>query len=208
MNNIINLLDNEISKLTLSIEMSRNNRLKHKDLLKKQKTKKSNIEILDYMIPIYKQYIKDIQEYQAEHKANSINDLYRALHALKDIIPDSDEIAPIISKGSFSLRNAKGVLISEAEGGGAQTSLSVLIRHLILSRTDFLKFMILDENLAQVSEVNSSTFSKYIPFISKDTQLILIEQKSSIFDNVGEILVYEVYKENTISKVKELRKND
>jgi hypothetical protein len=198
----------EIAKDKYRIEKSISERQERKRMQKNLNEVRSDMTLVKSLISTYRKMIKDIIEYQAEYQSDSINDVHRAIYAAKSIIPDCGEIAPVIEAGSFIIVDESGLNIKDIEGDGLKSTVSTMVRHSILSRTAFQQFMILDESLAPVNDVNSATFSKYLPLLAKDMLIILIEQKPSVFDNAGKIQNFRVSKENGISTVGEEKLDD
>lgn len=198
---LLDELNKVITILKERLRISEIDRIRLRDLLRTKAEYEKELSLILSLISLYKVLLNEIEDYQSIYKSKAINDVYRALYATRNIIPDCDEINPLIENGSFTLVDKDNLPITEIEGGGVQAAASVLVRHSILARTEYLPFMILDESVATVSDINSSTFSKYLPLLAADVQITMIEQKPTVFDNSGDIKSYHVVKVDGISEV-------
>jgi hypothetical protein len=197
----LELLREEIVRTKLRIEKSERDRKAQKSLQQDLAEDKEGLKLARGLIVNYKRMLSDIEEHQTAHKSGAMEDVYRAIQASCDIIPDCGEIRPHIESGAFRIVDKTGVNIKDIEGDGVKCIASVLVRHAILARTGYQKFMVLDESLAPVNDINSATFSKYLPLLGRDMLIVMIEQKSSVFDHAGKILSYRVTKDGDVSSV-------
>ena len=139
---------------------------------------------------IYKrigEIISDISEYLGEKKKQGSQSINAALLSARNVIPDSmSGIHLSISGDEAWLESEEGMLMERMEGGGFRATCSLFMRKVALSSSpNTMQFMILDELLAKLSQESSATLSQYLPILARDSQIIVIEQKSEVYSQLN-----------------------
>lgn len=145
-----------------------------------------DIEICNNVMMHTQPVLDDILRYINEKSEQGQHRINQALSLAGDIIPDS-------MKGiQFKIENEKAWLevnemnVDDVEGSGYKGAASMFIQASILQQNpQHLQTLILDEPLSKVSVENSASISACLPYICRDLQVILIEQKPEVYANFG-----------------------
>lgn len=159
---------------------------------------KGLISDLDVTLATIKPWIADIQEFNAAKKHESLLAINSALSVASCVVPSSMKgiVFKIEGKEAW-LENEDGMDVDRLEGSGYKGVVSIYLRNIILkANTDLLQFMILDEPLSKLSVESSAILSSYIPLMAKDMQIIWIEHKKEVFQNVEDKVVYNFFKDD------------
>lgn len=165
-----------------------------KENLKKRGMYERDKEVFVPMLEEYKliskrlsQLTSDICEYLGEKKKRGNQSINAALLSARNVIPDSmSGIRLTISGDEAWLESEEGMLMERMEGGGFRATCSLFMRKIALSSApETMQFMILDELLAKLSQESSATLSQYLPILARDSQIIVIEQKSEVYSQLN-----------------------
>ena len=134
-----------------------------------------------------KHCIADIVDYLGEKKKSGNMAVNAALLSARNVVPDSMEGIHLIVDGDEAwLESNEGLLMERMEGGGYRATCSLFMRKIALSSApETMQFMILDELLAKLSQESSATLSQYLPILARDSQIIVIEQKSEVYSQLN-----------------------
>lgn len=126
--------------------------------------------------------ISDIEEYLGEKSKRGNQAINTALMSARNVVPDAMEGIHMAVEGKeMWLETEDGMLIERMEGGGFRASCSFFCRKVALaSNPSTMQLLILDELLSKLSAESSVTLSQYLPLLTKDMQLIIIEQKREV----------------------------
>ena len=106
-----------------------------------------------------------------------------ALLSARNVVPDAmSGVRMHIEGKEMWLENEDGMLVERMEGGGFRAACSLFCRKVALaSNPETIQLLILDELLAKLSNEASVTVSQYLPIMSRDMQIIIIEQKKEVY---------------------------
>lgn len=94
--------------------------------------------------------------------------------------------------------------VSEQEGSGYRSVLSILLRYAFIhAKPNTLKFIIIDEGLGPLSDETVDNFKQYLSAFKEDTLVIGIEQRSYTYDGIAD-MVYGFNKKDGVTKVKRI----
>lgn len=145
-----------------------------------------NILLCGAVLDTLKPMLRDMQEYVAQRKKASMQNINNALRMAGEIISDSSEGIHFEVEGNDAwLSTPEGLEVDMVEGGGYRQISSTFIRNVVLdANPDNLSTLLLDEVFSQVSPENSSTLSLYLNVVCQDRQIISIEQKPQVYSNI------------------------
>lgn len=200
-NSILKVIKSEIDKCRTKIDET-NRSVKETEMYRKGLDEaRNNQQILQHTILYAKGKKKQLVEYNAKKKEKSLAGIHSAIYSAKTIIPDTVPVTMHITREEASLVNSKGDDINLVEGSAFRATLSLFTRLVVLNNTDYLKYVILDEPLTTLSPDSSALFSKYLPILSKNMLIVLIEQKDEVFlDTEG--IVYDFHKSENATQVR------
>ena len=146
--------------------------------------------------------VSDIQDYVAERKRESMQNINNALRLSGEIIQDATEGIYFKLDGDEAwLATPDDLEVQMVEGGGFRQISSTFLRSVITSANpEILQTLLLDEIFALVSPENSSVLSLYLNVICQDMQIISIEQKPQVYSNI-DCVRYTFTKDNDYATV-------
>lgn len=201
--NTCTALRDAITDLDVRIRVSEQNQKLRDSYSEKLQTLEENISLCKEVLEHVKPLLNDVQDYIANRKKESMQNINNALRMSSEIIPDSAEGVYFQMDGDEAwLSTADGLIVDAVEGGGYRQTSSTFIRSVILnSNPEVLHTLILDEVFALVSPENSAILSVYLDLLCKTTQIISIEQKPQVYSNVDSIM-YHFIKGDQYSEVR------
>ena len=185
-------LDEIINKLDIEIKMSKLQRANYDKYMKQIEQLSNTIYNIDVIVQTLTPVLKDIINYEADRKRQTLNSVNQAIAKASEIIPDAMDNVYFEIKGEDAwLQTKDGLLTRLAEGSGFKSILSIFLREVLLSINGaYLQTLILDEPFAKVSVEHSATLSLFINAMSQRLQVISIEQKPEIYTNANYINYY------------------
>lgn len=160
-----------------------------------------NQKVVNDTITYLKDKTKKLIAYNAKRKERSMSSIYSGIYSAKNIIPDTTPVALSVERESAGLVNDKGDDVNLVEGSAFRATLSFFTRSIILRNTEYMQSLVLDEPLTTLSAESSAALSAYLPILSKEMQIVLIEQKNEIFTTTDEV-VYIFAKSEGKTKVR------
>lgn len=156
-------------------------------------------EVLAWLKP----YIKTLQDYLAERRSSSLQNVHNAIRLATEVIPDATTGARLNIEGKEAwLSTADDLDLQATEGGGYRNITSMFLRMVVLgANPELLATVVLDEVAATVSPENSTVLSSYLNLLSKSMQIISIEQKPEMYSNIDNLTVFRFEKEDEYSRV-------
>jgi len=163
---------------------------------------RTNIESLTRFKQIFNGVLKDIEDYKARRKAESLAKINNAIRVTSEIIPDAMPDCGLTMKGDEAwLESNDGILTELGEGDGFNSILSALMRALTVEANgDLLQFLIMDETFDKVSTENSATLSTFLSVMAENMQIISIEQKPEVYSNL-DYIDYHFDKQGKTTKI-------
>lgn len=137
-----------------------------------------------------KKTLKATVSYITDKKQNAEQGIYNAIYEASQIIPGCPNVKLVIKDKKASLEDNEGRDMNLCQASSWKATTSVLTREAVLSNTEFMQDMILDEPLSVLDDYSSADFSMRLPLLAKDRLIILIEQKDSIFSN-ADVMTYK-----------------
>ena len=139
--------------------------------------------IKSYLSPM----VKDIKEYLAARRRQSMQSINNAIRITSEIIPDAMPNITFELKGDEAyLQTSDGLLVNLSEGAGYKSVLSAFLRSVTLnSNLNNLQFIIFDEIFSKLSVEYSTVLSAFLGVMVQNMQLISIEQKPEVYANVS-----------------------
>lgn len=197
-----NALSAAIQELNTAIKISEQNALLKESNEQKIHTFESNIILCNGVIDTIKPMVSDIQDYVAERKRESMQNINNALRLSGEIIQDATEGIYFKLDGDEAwLATPDDLEVQMVEGGGFRQISSTFLRSVITSANpEILQTLLLDEIFALVSPENSSVLSLYLNVICQDMQIISIEQKPQVYSNI-DCVRYTFTKDNDYATV-------
>lgn len=175
-----------INECDLRIRLTEQNMKLRDSYQEKLERSERNILAANAVIELIKPMIRDIQDYVAKRREDSMLSINNALRLAGEIIPNSTEGIYFKQDGEDAwLATPDDLEVDMVEGGGYRQISSTFLRSVVLqTNPDMLQTMFLDEIFSLVSPENSSTLSMYLNVICQDMQVISIEQKPQIYSNI------------------------
>lgn len=179
-------LRSAISDLDVRIRVSEQNEKLRSSYTQKLNNLQQSIILCGAVLDTLKPMLSDVNQYIAERKKTSMQNINSALRMSGEIIPDSSEGIRFEIDGTDAwLSTPDGLEVDMVEGGGYRQISSTFIRHVLLgANPDSLNTLMLDEIFSQVSPENSSVLSLYLNVLCQDMQVISIEQKPQVYSNI------------------------
>jgi len=196
--------------LDVRIRVSEQNQKLHDSYQEKLQTLEENIYLCKEVLDNVKPLLNDVQDYIAERRRESMQNINNALRMSGEIIQDASEGVYFQLEGDEAwLATSDGLIVDAVEGGGYRQISSTFLQSVVLNvNPNTLHTLILDEVFALVSPENSAILSEYLSVLCKTTQIISIEQKPQVYSNVDSTL-YKFVKGDEYSEVhKECIKRD
>lgn len=137
--------------------------------------------------------IKYLRSFVEKKRTRAIKGVYASIYNTNQILPSTGKIELVINNGEAYLNGEDGEDVNLCEASSWRAASSVHIRRAILANTDFAQVMVLDEPLSVLDDYTSAEFSLFLEPLAKECQIILIEQKDSVFANSeGITYVFEI----------------
>ena len=193
-------------KCKINIAMHEENQEKRAKQENNLKVASNNLTILRKSQNKLKKLIKDIKVYQDEKESRSMGGIYRAFFNTLQVVPSAAGCKLDRKNGKAVIRTSKDFPIQYIEGGAYRATLSMFTRNSVLKNAeDYLDFLMLDEALSVLKEDKSAELSRYIDVMAQDFQMVMVEQKQQIFENIKKLTVYEFEQQEGVTRVKEVR---
>lgn len=162
-----------------------------------------SIQVCDIILDNIKPLIKDISQYIANRRKESMQHVNNAIRLAGEIIADAMEGIHFQIDGDGAwLSTADGLDVQRTEGGGYRTITSAFLRAVVLSSNpQYLQTVFFDEVFALVNQENSAVLSTYLNIICQSIQVISIEQKPEVYSNIS-TAEYTFEKDDEFSRVK------
>lgn len=150
-----------------------------------------------------KPYTTAVQDYLAERRTNSLQNVNNAIRLANEVIADANIGARFNIEGKDAwLSTSDDLDLQLTEGGGYRNITSMFLRLVVLgANRELLDTVILDEVAAAVSPENSTTLSSYLNLLGQTMQIISIEQKPEMYANIDNVTVYRFEKDDEYSRV-------
>lgn len=179
-------LDSAIRELEVKIRLSEQNSKLRETYTKSIQEAQANYDLASYLLELVKPMDADIENYIAERKRESMQNINNAIRLAGEIIKDStDGIYFNLDGDEAWLSTPDGLEVDMVEGGGYRQISSTFLRSVVLgANPDTLNTLLLDEIFSLVSPQNSATLSLYLNVICQDMQVISIEQKPQVYSNI------------------------
>lgn len=207
LNNIKNQLNTKIINTRQRIAASRDAResnLKYEEEVEKYA---GIIKAFKNTLDVHKTALKEWKEAKSKRQRTVRDAVYSGFYSVKNIIPNASKVDLDIGPDSVRLvTNVNGTPLSicKRDGSAYNSMLAFYSTVNLLRMSDFLNFMLMDEALSVVSANKSEEFSKYLPFLAKGMQMILIEQKDEIFVQSGDIVEYNFKKVDNVTQIRRI----
>lgn len=201
-NNVCALMREEITKCSVHIKETEENRQKLGELQGMRDSYASSIDYCQLVTDSLKPMISDVQEFINTKRKDSKSKLNNALRIAGEIVPASVRGVKFEIEGDEAwLETPNGAYVDRSEGSGYKGTTSMLFRSIVLgANQDKLQTLFLDEPLAKLSDERTATLSKYLPALLSNQQVILIEQKKEIYANAG-CTLYKFFKSDNYTTV-------
>lgn len=180
----------------LKIKQTRENKERFMSLESQIESDSAIIEQMNFLLTKIKPWLRDLQDYNAQKKKDSLLAINSALSVANFVVPSSMKGIRFKIEGKEAwLENERGMDADRLEGSGYKATVSTYLRNVVLrANPALLQFMILDEPLAKLSPESSAVFSTYIPLLAENMQLVWIEHKKEVFASVENKVVYNFFK--------------
>lgn len=175
--------------LQYKIRLSKTNKANLESYQQKIEQLDRNILALESVRAYLKPIMEDITDYLGERKKQSIQSINSAIRIASEIIPDAmPNIYLEISGNEAWLSTTDGLMVQLSEGAGYKSILSAFLQAITLSANQtYLQTMIFDERFAKVSVEHSTVLSTFLSLMTKNMQIISIEQKPEVYMNVDHV---------------------
>lgn len=198
---IIRRLNNEAAACDYRVKMTIQNTAKLKKINDRLDSLSINIHRCKSVMEALDPMIADISEYANNKAKDGQLAINRALEIAGDVIPDSMKGVSFQMEGDKAWLEVNDMVADGVEGSGYKGATSMFVQASVLRQNpSILQTLILDEPLAKVSTENSAVISAVLPYICKDLQVILIEQKKEVFSN-SEHVTYLFFKDENGTRV-------
>lgn len=155
------------------------------------------IDTVDGMKPV----IETLQKYLADKAKDSLYNINRAIALASDVIPDSMKGVKFNMEADKAWLEVRGCDVDGIEGSGYKGVTSMFIQAtLVQQNPNILQTVLFDEPLSKVSPDNSTALSACLPYLCKDMQIILIEQKKEVYANFDHV-EYKFFKDEDSTRV-------
>lgn len=202
---VVTKLRAEAAKCDYRIKESLENQKKMEKLNNTIASCSMNARRCEESIEGMKPAIKSIQEYLATKAKDGVYAINQALALASDVIPDSMRDVRFCMEGDAAWLEVAGCDLDGIEGSGYKGASSMFIQStLVKQNPNILQTVVFDEPLAKVSSDNSTAISACLPFLCKDLQVILIEQKKEVYANFDHTEYHFFKDENGTRVEKEL----
>lgn len=143
-----------------------------------------------------------LTEYLSERKTKGLSNLRLGIEMAKQIIPEGDLVDLDITEDgeAYVVNKTDRTVVEDTEGSGNNSMISMFLRDRLLSSTNYLKCLILDEICSKLSQENTAKAAKFIKFIGEQKQVLIIEHKPEIYLDIPGI-VYKVEKIGGVSYI-------
>lgn len=128
---------------------------------------------------------KVYKKYLDKKESTVIAGIQGAIHSAKRVIPETADLELEVDKQSSSARiiDSHDCYANDVVGSACKATIGLFAKSVVLDNTEYFKFMMLDEQLANLSPDSSYRISTYINVLSKRFQMVVIEHKDQVFDN-------------------------
>lgn len=198
---IVRQLKDEAARCEYRINESMENQKKQERLTQTIDSCTGNVQRCKEAIEGMKPVISSIQDYLATKAKDGVHSINQAIALAGDVIPDSIKGIKFNIEDDKAWLEVSGCDVDGLEGSGFKGASSMFIQStLVKQNPDILQTVIFDEPLAKVSSDNSTAISACLPFLCKDMQIILIEQKKEVYANFDHI-EYKFFKDENGTRV-------
>lgn len=201
---IVKSLRDESARCAYRISVSQENQRKLENFERTIDSCSSNVQRCSDVIEGIKPVLAATQDYITEKSKNGLLSINRALALAGDVIPDSIRGVQFKQESGKAWLEVDGRDVDSMEGSGYKGASSMFIQAMLVKQNpNILQTIIFDEPLAKVSTDNSVAVSACLPYLCKDLQVILIEQKKEVYANF-EHDEYKFFKDENGSRVEKV----
>jgi hypothetical protein len=183
---VCNRLKAVAAEASFKIKLTKENLIKD-DLLKKRLAlQHKQLHRYASALAMLKQLQGAILEYTTERRKRSAVAIKQAVHNAGNIVPASDRgVNWVMDDGEAWFATADGRHLDRTEGSGFKSTLSMFMRDTILRlNPKYLNFLLLDEIFAKLSAERSTVLATYLSLLGERMQIISIEQKPEVFEDI------------------------
>lgn len=201
---ICSLIDDSLSENKRKITTTEKSIEKQKLLLDKIEEQKTGIQVAEETLAYNKKVKKLTEEHIIKKRNQGINNINAAIETSRQIIPGtrpmkfdlSDTGAKVVMLNG---QDGNGVpiydMVDDLEGSALRAMISFFCKSaVVLSDPDVININILDEPFSTLSVETSTKIAPFLSVMSKNSLVILTEQKKEIFVDANET-IFQVKKD-------------
>jgi DNA repair ATPase RecN len=167
-------------------------------LLEEQQAITAKVAQLNEMRVYTKKCMKVCGDYLAERRMIANTDLKLAIKSASSVVAGCPPLKYVVKENSAVVLAGpedRASPVDLIEGGAMRTSISFFIRQATLQNTVYLPFILLDEAFSVMSADTSEAVSHLLKEVSRNFQLIVIEQKPEV-TSAGVDACFRIVKES------------
>ena len=175
-----------INDLDVRIRVSEQNQKLRDNYTEKIQNLQRSVSMVNELLTLMKPMLEDTQQYAAERRRESMQNINNALRLAGEIIPDStDGIHFQLDGDEAWLSTPDNLEVDDVEGGGYRQCSSNFLRSVVAAANPtILQTIFFDEMFSLVSVENSATLSLYLNVMTQNQQIVSIEQKPQVYSNI------------------------